>query len=363
MMAASWFPSLARRLPGPAAPLILMYHRVARTGPDCDPFRLAVSPDNFEDHLDALRERYTVLPLTDFARRHRDGRLAANTLAITFDDGYACNALVAAPALAARLMPATVFLATGLIGQRLEYWSDELERIVFDPTSRGSAEIRAGSQSIRVDLGFDVDDQDRRASWIEIDSPKTYRQSVSRKLQDLHPGRRRQARSRTRRQSAYMNLWRALKTLGAADQRSAMADLARQTGSTAIPRESHRPMTWDEARVMVSTGGIDIGGHTVTHPSLPTWSAREQDREISDSLDVCSSLTGKPVRTFAYPYGDHSDVTLDVLRRRDVEAACSTVSLPVRTGADPLALPRMQVMDWSGDQLIRVLGDHARRHP
>jgi len=188
--------------------MILMYHRVARTGPDCDPFRLAVSPDNFTDHLDAIREHYTILPLTEFAQRHRDGVLAPNTLAITFDDGYACNALVAAPALAARSIPATVFLATGLIGRAAEYWSDELERIVFDPTSRGSAEIRAGSQLIRIDLGHDADDPECRRSWIEIDPPRTYRQGVSRKVIDLHPGRRRRQGARTRRQSAYMTLWR-----------------------------------------------------------------------------------------------------------------------------------------------------------
>jgi len=104
-------------------------------------------------------------------------------------------------------------------------------------------------------------------------------------------------------------------------------------------------MTWGEARAMVSLGGIDVGGHTVTHPSLPAWSAREQEREITDSLDACSELTGTPVRTFAYPYGDHSSTTLDAVRRGNVEAACSTVSLPVRAGADPLALPRMQVID------------------
>jgi peptidoglycan/xylan/chitin deacetylase (PgdA/CDA1 family) len=361
-MAPSLLSFVSRRLPQAAAPLILMYHRVARTGPDCDPFRLAVSPENFKDHLDAIRERYTILPLTEFARRHRHGVLAPKTLAITFDDGYACNALVAAPALAARSMPATVFLATGMIGQRLEYWSDELERIVFDPASRGSAEIMAGSQQVRVDLGFDTDEQDKRRSWIEITPPKTYRQSALRKLADLRTGLRLQAGARTRRQSAYMTLWRALKTLSAADQRLAMADLATQTGSTAPLRESHRPMTWAEARKMVSVSGIDIGGHTVTHPSLPSQDPLEQEREIADSLDACSDLTGKPVRTFAYPYGDHSDATLDAVCRRDVEAACSTVSLPVRAGSNPLALPRIQVIDWSGDHLLKVLGDHARRH-
>ena len=99
---------LARRIIG--RPIvgrsILVYHRVARA--DFDPWNLAVTPPEFERQLGKLR-RKTVLPLTEFARLHVENRLPRNAVAITFDDGYACNALVAAPMLELVRFPGNVF--------------------------------------------------------------------------------------------------------------------------------------------------------------------------------------------------------------------------------------------------------------
>ena len=75
---------------------ILVYHRVAEA--NFDPWNLAVIPEEFEQQLTRLRKT-TVLPLLEFASLHTQNRLPRNAVAITFDDGYACNALVAAPML------------------------------------------------------------------------------------------------------------------------------------------------------------------------------------------------------------------------------------------------------------------------
>src|ERR1700751_2678370 len=83
---------------------ILVYHRVAKA--DFDPFNLSVSPNEFERQLDGFSNKI-VLPLPEFARLHIRKRLPRNALAITFDDGYACNAVIAAPILEAFGYPAT----------------------------------------------------------------------------------------------------------------------------------------------------------------------------------------------------------------------------------------------------------------
>jgi hypothetical protein len=75
---------------------ILLYHRIAEES--FDPFNLAVSPLEFEQHLIKLSKK-TVLPLTEFALLHTQRKLPRDAIAITFDDGYAYNALVAAPIL------------------------------------------------------------------------------------------------------------------------------------------------------------------------------------------------------------------------------------------------------------------------
>ena len=105
---------------------ILVYHRVARV--DFDPWNLAVTPNEFERQLRRLRSK-TVLPLREFARLHIENRLPRDAVAITFDDGYACNALVAAPMLASFGFPATFFVVSDAIARTEEFWWDELELI------------------------------------------------------------------------------------------------------------------------------------------------------------------------------------------------------------------------------------------
>src|ERR1700732_3720210 len=98
---------------------ILMYHRVAKT--DFDPWNIAVSPDEFERHLTNLRNK-AVLPLREFVELQRSKRLPRNAMAITFDDGYACNALVAAPILESFGYPATFFIVSDAIRRPGGFW-------------------------------------------------------------------------------------------------------------------------------------------------------------------------------------------------------------------------------------------------
>src|SRR5712671_3336606 len=106
------FDALVRRIrPPEPRPLILMYHRIANEL--TDPWGLAVTPAHFEEHLDALRRTRFPLRLSQFVRQLVAGTLPEHAVAVTFDDGYADNLLVAKPQLAAADVPATVFLATG----------------------------------------------------------------------------------------------------------------------------------------------------------------------------------------------------------------------------------------------------------
>ena len=52
---------------------------------------------------------------------------------ITFDDGYADVLHHAKPLLERHSVPATVFVATGAIGQRREFWWDELGGLFLQP--------------------------------------------------------------------------------------------------------------------------------------------------------------------------------------------------------------------------------------
>ena len=63
-------------------------------------------------------------------------------------------------------------------------------------------------------------------------------------------------------------------------------------------------MTASELRTLASNPLFEIGGHTATHPSLPTLSPAMQEQEIVSGSRFLEAIIGKPVRSFSYPFGD-----------------------------------------------------------
>src|SRR6185503_4669404 len=92
---------------------ILIYHRVLHAP---DPlFPEEVWAEQINSQLEVVKRWFTVLPLSDAVARLRTGRLPRRAACITFDDGYADNAVEALPILRRQGMPATFFVATGFI--------------------------------------------------------------------------------------------------------------------------------------------------------------------------------------------------------------------------------------------------------
>lgn len=330
----AWVQALARRkvtraarLAGalPVRPAVLMYHRVATEL--VDPWGLAVSTRRFDEQLGWLTEHREVLTLPELARLHRESRLPARAVAITFDDGYACNATAAAPLLEAHRAPATVFVTTGPVVTGQEFWWDDLQRIVFDASVQ-RLELAVGDQQTSVELG---EARGGEVPW-RFGSPP-----------------------RSARQHAFLLLWRALRSLEPGAQAAALTALRAQSGVQVMPRPSHRPMTQAELRSLSRSDLIEIGCHTVSHPALTERPESVQRAEIEEGRSACAALIGRLPTTFAYPFGDYDSKTVDLVREAGFEAACTTDAEGVTPACDVLALPRLQVLDWSADELARQL--------
>ena len=321
---ARWAGSAARRaqrwLRGPR-PTILMYHRVAEES--FDPWGLAIAPKRFAAQMEWLAKHRTILPLADFAARHRDGTLSRRAVAITFDDGYACNAEYAAPLLERMGIPATIFLPVELVQRGRDYWWHELERIVLH--HRGMALRLDGTE---FDLGEKTGTD---GSWAAHSPPGTPRQR------------------------AYLAMWERLHALAPSELDGAMAELRSRSNGGNSTEASTRPMTPDEVRAVRSTA-VEFGSHALTHASLPSLPSDEKAREIRQSAVQCEQLTGTKPLAFAYPFGDFDDESETLVREAGFTCACTTVQRPVSPASRAFALPRIQAGDWPAETFSRMLG-------
>jgi len=305
--------------PGAPRPVILMYHRVAEES--FDPWGTTVTPARFAEQLAWMICDRKILPLAEFAARKTEGNLPDNAVALTFDDGYSCNAEVAAPMLERFRAPATFFLTVDAIETSRAYWWDELEEIVLGHD--GQTLAFDGEQ---VSLGEKRSD-DRR--W--------------------RPG----SPPRTPRQRAYYDLQRNLVTRKPTEIERAMSELRSQT-SPATPAK--RPMAPQDVR-RIAGSIIDFGSHSLTHPWLTSLSPAEKAAEIRDSVDACAALTGSRPRTFAYPFGDFDEESRRLAEEAGYDCACSTEAAAVGSTSAQFALPRVPVGNWSARRLQRALGE------
>ncbi len=321
--------------------LILLYHRVIE--PLTDPQLLCVWPARFREHLEILRREFNPISLDDLINAMPAGRIRKRSVVITFDDGYFDNAEIAAPMLGEFNIAATFFV-TARDEEAREFWWDELERII----------LRTPRLPVRLTLRLG----EQRHSWQMTDGsnarPCHERWHV---LCDEPP---------THRQVMYLFLCGHLRALLHDHRRGALDALCQWAGLTTDGRSSHRPMTPPQIRGLAASGLIEIGAHTVTHPVLSTLPQEAQADEIAQSRTRLEAITGRPVTSFAYPFGCPSDFgpeAIRAVRNAGLRCACANTGNPpsaaavVSRASHRFALPRTIVRNWDGETFAR----HLRR--
>jgi peptidoglycan/xylan/chitin deacetylase (PgdA/CDA1 family) len=323
--------------------LILVYHRVAEGG--SDPWQLAVAPRHFEEHLQVLSKYGRPVPLEDLSRAVRNRALPRRAVAVTFDDGYADNLINAKPLLERHDVPATVFITTGYTGQDREFWWDELDRLFLQPGRLPRAlRLRAGGKEYDWDLGETAD----------YDEAGHARDLVWRAWQETEP---------TARHSVYRSLWKLMHPMPDDERRRLGSELRAWAGAAGSARPTHRALTSEEIAELSRGSLIEVGCHTVTHPQLSSLNADSQRQEISQSKSRLEEVLGRPVTSFAYPYGrecDYTSETVRLVQEAGFDCACTTSVAPVERDTDPFRLPRVQVQDMDGESFARLCDEWLR---
>lgn len=277
------------------AMLVLLYHGVR-------PTRDILSPDIrhkhvpeyvFEWHMRILRRIFHVISLREaVAAIKAKSPLPWNTCVITFDDGYANNAEIAAPILKKYSLPATFFLTTEFVDQKMQLWVDRFENAFF-------------------------------------------------KLHDHQPLADAKERDR-------------LKKLPADQRERLLQELEQKAGTQQTKADLHRAMTWDQARAL-HADGFEIGAHTKTHPILSLCTKTDMQDELSTSKARIEKELQSPCIHFAYPNGQPSDWNNDVLAevRTHFTSCCTTESRFASISDSEYAIPRLTID--MGDNIFKFL--------
>ena len=99
----------------------------------------------------------------------------------------------------------------------------------------------------------------------------------------------------------------------------------------------------DEIRVLDSSGYVEIGGHTLSHAKLHELDSEAQAVEIRENKAALEKVLGRPILSFAYPFGYLNESAKEQARLAGYSYAVATDSGPRAMHQDPFQIRRIAV--------------------
>jgi peptidoglycan/xylan/chitin deacetylase (PgdA/CDA1 family) len=201
----------------------------------------------------------------------KGGFFPAPSIAMTIDDGYLDNYVLAYPILRELEIPALIYLTVGFIGTKNGLWLDDVELAL----------VKAGVQSFHFEELFGD----------ELLDISTY-------------GGKKKAEQ--------MLFTRMLK-LGNSERNDLIRKLfdILNVEASEIENKPRVMLNWDEILEM-SENKISFGAHTLSHPHLPAMTLEAAKHEIENSKKIVEDHLGKSARHFAIPNGKPDDFTIEL---------------------------------------------------
>jgi peptidoglycan/xylan/chitin deacetylase (PgdA/CDA1 family) len=306
--------------------LVLMYHRVENTS--IDPWKLSVSPENFEGHLKVLKSTGLVRPVYDLVRQYYSKNDLKPAIVITFDDGYEDNFIHAKPLLEKYGLPATFFITNKHIGQQKEFWWDELAHLTMEtPLLPREIAFKYNGKLFSFDL--------KEEAMLSEEVLK-----LNKRWDGLNG-------SPTLRAELYLQLWKILSPMKYEDQQKLLDNFRNCIGMPSHHKVDNYCMSENQLISLAGNKLFTIGGHTDSHPLLPAHSYEFQENEIRLNKEYLENYVKYNINTFAYPSGKSNEDTIKALKRLGFEMGFNTLNKWVQKELDPFQISRFQVKNWS----------------
>ena len=278
---------------------IINYHRILGSP---DPL-LASEPDiaTFRWQMQLLAECFNVMPLHNAVQALSDERMPPRAVCITFDDGYRSIHDHALPILKEFDLPATVFVTTGYAAED-NMWNDRI------------------LEAVRKLPGNQLNLSEDQLGVFSLQSP-------------------------AERQRTAQKLTESAKYLSPEERLCLARKLEEMSGNPHFPNVMLTP----EMVINLARHGIEIGGHTITHPILAVLDDASARHEIIENKRQLEALINKPVRYFAYPNGkagiDFNESHVAMVKEAGYTAAFTTSIGAATRMDDPYRLPRCRPWD------------------
>lgn len=269
----------AARLITRRQPKILMYHRFSEQASPT-----AVSLAGFERQLRIIKRWFNPMTLTQLAEARAIGQTPEHAVVITVDDGYRDFYEIAYPLLRHYGLPATFFVTTGFINRETWLWPDQVTWLL---------ERKPGGLGQQQIAGLPLD----------LDRPRS-------------------------------EVWQALidRFLSVPNQErlAGLKELERLCDVTLPPQAPTEcgASDWSQLEEM-QKNGIEIGGHTYSHPSLGHMTEEEVAQELAWTRGLLVERLGDRPRSFCYPNGapgDYSERIKSQVREAGFTAAVTAFS-------------------------------------
>lgn len=296
---------------------ILRYHSVA--DPE-DNFYvspgISLPPHIFERQVAFLVRRYPVVSLDDvalFLQGTKD--LPKQAIVFTFDDGYADN-YQAYKILKKYKAPGTFYISAGCIDQE-PLWLFEVVYLVHSTSSPL--------------LVLDIHEKSYEFS---LQAPEQRGQAVRQitkliKSNDL--SLRQEIRSQLKSQTRDVHDFQA--------------------------KAARVMLSWDQIREM-SSSGMTIASHTMTHLNLPNAEPDHAWQEIFQSKKLLQDQIQQEVNHFSYPnggdYAYYNQRIKDMVSQAGYTTATTSNNGSVQPGADPLELSRIRTTSHLAEIVYQI---------
>ncbi|MFB6257756.1 MAG: polysaccharide deacetylase family protein [Flavobacteriales bacterium] len=291
---------------------VLLFHRVS---PYPDPYWPPLPPHAFRQILTLFSKYYRLLPVEELVQ---ESSLPEDAAFITFDDAFADFQEEALPILEELQLPATLFVPSGSIDKGEIIWPSLVDRYLESACETGNAPVELGG------VRFEPSEIERKGKEAAVGS---FKEQLMKLPYD-----------------GQMEVRKTLEGKGFSDR--------------------IRPMTWEGLKELPES--IGLGAHTVHHPYLPSLKDEaEIEQEMKASKERIQEMTGRRVRTFAYPFGGVDERAQAIASEHFDLSFTTEGSLMEGMGQkdklEKQCIPRIDIHDRDPQEaLLRVVGFHRK---